>query len=339
MKPLFHSARLKLTVFYLAILFAFSLTITLSTRMLAQREFDNSDVAQRGAVHQLFLRLYSIPPPRTEDFNSIQHNQAAEVHDRLNRDVLLINLGALIIGGALSYWYAGRTLKPIEDAHEAQRRFVADASHELRTPLASLRLENEVFLRQKSFKPTEAKQLIESNLEEVQRLESLAGSLLLLTQYEQAELTLATVKITPIVADAVSQVTKVAEGKQVTFEQNMKAAKAIGNAESLTELLVILLDNAIKYGPEKGTVVIDSNKTDGHIAITVRDQGLGIADTDLPHIFERLYRGDKARTGSAGGYGLGLALAQEIAEANNATLSVRNATDGGAEFTLMLPSA
>src|SRR5580704_530965 len=106
MKPMFHSARLKLTMFYLAILLVFSLTITLSTRALAQHEFDDSDVAQRGAVHRLFLRLYSIPPPPTYQFNSMQQNQADEVRDRLNRDVLLINLGALMIGGVLSYWYA-----------------------------------------------------------------------------------------------------------------------------------------------------------------------------------------------------------------------------------------
>ena len=339
MRPMFHSARLKLTVFYLAILFAFCLTITLSTRLLAQHELDNSDVAQRGALHNLFLRLYSIPPPPTKDFSSMQDDQASVIRRRLNDDVILINFGALIIGGVLSYWYAGRTLRPIEDAHEAQRRFAADASHELRTPLANLKLENEVFLRQKSFKPKEAKELIESNLEEVQRLESLAGNLLSLTQYEQAELKLKPLDVKSLVADALDQVTKVAEAKKVTFEQNVTQAKVMGNAESLTELLVIVLDNAIKYGLAEGKVFITGVKTDGQYELGIRDQGQGIAEADLPHIFERLYRGDKARTGSAGGYGLGLALAQEIARANEATITASNVREGGALFSLVLTNA
>src|SRR5579864_8586248 len=152
MREMFHSARLKLTVFYLAVLLAFCLVITLSTRVLAEHEFSDSDVAQRGIVHQLFLRLYSIPPPPADEFNTLQSNQAVAVRNRLNRDVLLINLAALAIGGILSYWFAGLALKPIEDAHETQRRFAADASHELRTPLANMKLENEVFLHQKTFK-------------------------------------------------------------------------------------------------------------------------------------------------------------------------------------------
>jgi two-component system, OmpR family, sensor histidine kinase CiaH len=339
MKPMFHSARLKLTMFYLAILLVFSLTITLSTRGLAQHEFDDSDVAQRGAVHRLFLRLYSIPPPPTYQFNSMQQDQAAEVRDRLNRDVILINLAALIIGGVLSYWYAGRTLKPIEDAHEAQRRFAADASHELRTPLANLKLENEVFLRQKSFKPKEAKQLIESNLEEVQRLESLAVNLLSLTQYEQAELKLQTLDVKSLVTDAITQVAKLADAKKVTFEQDVASAHVLGNAESLTQLLVIVLDNALKYGPDKSKVFIDGAQNDGRYSLSIRDQGSGIALVDLPHIFDRLYRGDKARTSSTGGYGLGLALAREIARANEATITARNIKGSGARFTIILNAA
>ncbi len=130
---MFKSARVKLTLFYLAILLAFSLTLTLGTRILAGREFDNADTAQRGAVHRLFLHLYSIPPQPDSSFVNMQQGQADLVRQHLNDDVILINLGALVIGGLLSYWYADRTLRPIEAAHEAQKRFAADASHELRT--------------------------------------------------------------------------------------------------------------------------------------------------------------------------------------------------------------
>ena len=145
---IFHSARLKLTGFYLAIIVVFSLMPTLSIRTLAQLEFDHAGIAQRGVVHQLLGDIYSVPPNPDNDFLRFQSNQASTVRHHLNEDVILLNVLALVVGGALSYWYAGRALKPIEEAHEAQSRFSADASHELRTPLASLKLENEVFLHQ-----------------------------------------------------------------------------------------------------------------------------------------------------------------------------------------------
>ncbi len=108
---------------------------------------------------------------------------------------------------------------------------------------------------------------------------------------------------------------KLADAKGVTFARHITPKLVAGNAESLVQLLVIILDNAVKYGPAKGTVFLDGTTIDGHYALSIRDQGPGIAAADLPHIFERLYRGDKARTGGSGGYGLGLSLAQEIARA------------------------
>lgn len=337
---MFKSARVKLTLFYLTILLIFSLMLTLGTRALAEREYDNSNTAERGAVRDLFLHLYSIPPRPDSSFVNVQQNQAELVRQHLNDDVILINLAALVIGGLLSYWYAGRALRPIEEAHESQKRFASDASHELRTPLANLRLENEVFLRQKTFKPAEAKNLIQSNLEEVQRLESLAGNLLSLTQYEQAQLPLEPCDIKTILSQALHRVDRLAKAKATQFEQHVEGAKIVGHAESLEQLLVIVLDNAIKYGPAESTVAIAGEPRDGRYNLQVRDNGLGIDGTDLPHIFERLYRGDKARTGGSGGYGLGLALAAEIARANRASLTAANAAAGsGAVFTLSLPLA
>lgn len=334
---MFKSARIKLTLFYLAILLVFSLTLTLGTRMLAEREFDSSNFAQRNVVHRLFLRLYSIPPNPDSSFTDEQKTQTTRVRQQLNDDVIFINLAALVIGGILSYWYAGQALQPIEEAHKAQQRFASDASHELRTPLANMRLENEVFLRQKKFAESEAKKLIQSNLEEVQRLESLANNLLSLTQYGHASLPLAPVAIEGVFAQAQNQVAKFATTRQVKFDCKLAAAQVIGNTDSLEQLLVIVLDNAIKYGPKSGTIFIHGKRDDGHYRLTVRDEGDGIAPEDLPHIFERLYRGDKARTGGSGGYGLGLALAAEIARGNHASLSAANVPRSGAIFTLRIP--
>ena len=331
---IFRSARLKLTFFYLAVLLVMSLTLTLGTRALAEREYDNAGVGERGVVHRLLFGLYSVPPQPPSAFNQYQSNQDFIVHQHLDEYVIIINLAALILGGWLSYWYAGRTLKPIEAAHETQSRFAADASHELRTPLANLKVENEVFLRQKSFTPTEARQLIESNLEEVQRLESLAGNLLALTQYGQTLLRLTSVNVESVVETAKLQLDKLAKDKNISISTNIQPGKIVGHADSLMQLVAIVLENALKYGPASSKVYLEGGRQAGHYVLSVRDEGSGIALTDLPHIFERLYRGDKARSSKVGGYGLGLSLAREIAHANRGSIEADNYPSGGAVLTM-----
>jgi len=338
---MFESARLKLTLFYLAILLVFTLTLTVSFRVLFEHEYKRSNDAQRSSARALFLRGFYVPdePRPYNDFTNLQEDQAGLTRQRLNRDFVLINVVAVALGGLLSYWFAGRTLKPIEEAHHAQARFAADASHELRTPLTNLRLENEVFLRQKNFSEKEARELINSNLEEVQRLEGLSSNLLALTQYGNTPLKLKRVPVNNIVADAMKLKQRNAAGRKVSFKNEAASAAVLGHRDSLAEAVAILLDNAVKYGPEKGTVIIGGKRDDSHYVLWVQDEGPGIPEADLPHVFERLFRGDKARSSKVAGYGLGLSLAQIITKANNAELKVRNAPNGGACFMMRLPLA
>jgi signal transduction histidine kinase len=333
---IFHSARVKLTFFYLAVLVLFCLALTLGIRGLAEREFANAGMADRGVVRRMLFNLYSVPPEPPNDFNQYQSKQNDTVRRHLNEDVILINLAALAIGGWLSYWYAGRTLKPIEEAHATQARFASDASHELRTPLASLRVENEVFLRQKSFDKQEARKLIESNLEEVQRLESLANNLLALTQYgASSAIHLSPVSISAVVEAAVTHNQTIAAKKEVNITSDIASSNVLGDFDSLVQLIGIILDNAVKYGPKQGHVQIKGIKDANRYRLSVYDEGPGISDSDLPHIFERLYRGDKSRTGKVSGYGLGLSLAKELATTNRASIEANNYS-AGAVFTIVL---
>ncbi|HSW65984.1 MAG TPA: ATP-binding protein [Bacillota bacterium] len=340
---MFKSARVKLTLFYLAILLVFSFTLTFTFRILFEHEFGRSNTMERGEVKQIFMRgVYVLAPDQTPGysaFNDFQDSQASVVRQRLNNDLVIINIAALAIGGVISYWFAGRTLQPIEKAHRDQARFAADASHELRTPLTNIKLENEVFLRQKTFSEAEAREQIASNLEEVQRLEGLSTNLLALTQYGNTTLAVKSLPVKRVVQDAVKQSERVAHDRGVTVETNVTAATILGHHESLVQLLVILIDNAIKYGPEKGTVGIGGQAEDGHYLLWVEDQGPGIPEADMPRIFDRLYRGDKARSSKVGGYGLGLSLAQAIATANGAELRAENLPEGkGAVFIARLSS-
>jgi signal transduction histidine kinase len=338
---MFRSARVKLTVFYLAILLVFSLTLTTGIRIFAERELRASNDVQRTEIRDFTRSGLGLLLPHPEsDFEDVQRNQTDIARQHLNRDLVLLNMSALVVGGFLSYWFAGRTLAPIRRAHETQARFAADASHELRTPLANMSVENAVFLRQKKFTDAEARELIESNLEEVQRLESLSSNLLALTQYGQTELPMSDASVQDMVDDAANQSEKTLQTRQIKIAQKLECAKVHINAESVTRLLVILLDNAVKYGPANGTVYIAGARHGNSYVLTVRDEGAGIADKDLPHIFDRLYRGDSARTRTkASGYGLGLALAREIARANYAEITAYSHAHGGAVFSLELPLA
>lgn len=339
---MFHSARLKLTVFYLTILLCFSLLLTFGIRTLALHEYYQSDRAQLGEVYSLqknffdnSIETFILPAPRSQ-FANVQQDQYELVRQHLNDGILILNLCALVLGGFLSYWYAGRTLRPIVEAHDAQKRFASDASHELRTPLANMQMENEVFLRQKEFNEIEARALIASNLEEVQRLENLASNLLQLTQYEQTSLKLASVPVRTVVDNALAHAAPMLKARGVRIDKSIAGAHVHGERDSLERLLAIILDNAIKYGPEKGTVFITGTKSAAQYMLKVRDQGPGIASKDLPHIFDRLYRGDKSRNNKAEGYGLGLSLAKQIAAANQVSITASNAKTGGAEFTVGL---
>lgn len=335
---LFASARLKLTLFYLSIIFIFNLAVSLSVRVIAEQEYLRANYGLQSEVKEWGIRVWrltGVDDPIVA-LTDVQQAQAEIVRDHLNHALFWINVAALGIGGLLSYWFAGRALRPIEEAHEAQARFTADASHELRTPLTNMKLENEVFLRQKEFTQDEAREQLASNLEEIQRLERLSNNLLALHQYGNAALAREPVDMRHVTQTAVSQIKKVAQAKGVVIHEEIADAQVLAHFDSLVQLLDILLDNALKYAASGRQVTIEGAAQAGQYIVQVIDKGPGIAQKDLPRIFDRLYRGDKARTSSLGGYGLGLALAREIAEANGATISARNDPKGGARFTVAL---
>ncbi|MET1033349.1 MAG: HAMP domain-containing sensor histidine kinase [Candidatus Saccharimonadales bacterium] len=337
---MFRSARWKLTLFYLGIIVLLNLVVTLSVRVYAEHEFLRSNTAQRSEVRRWVVHFFDTSVPNRSDtaIQDIQEAEAAIVRQHLNQGLFVINMFALAIGGLLSYWFAGRTLRPIEEAHEGQARFTADASHELRTPLANMRLENEVFLRQKHFTEEEGRDQLKSNLEEVQRLERLSNNLLALHQYGQAALARTPVAVKKIVEDAVGQIKMAAAAKKVEVRTELDDGPILAHHESIVQLMDILLDNALKYAAKGGEILIrgQAQPRSGRYILAVHDKGPGLAAADIPHLFDRLYRGDKARSTKVAGYGLGLALGQEIAQANGATITARNNPDGGAAFEITL---
>ncbi|HXH27069.1 MAG TPA: HAMP domain-containing sensor histidine kinase, partial [Candidatus Acidoferrum sp.] len=244
----------------------------------------------------------------------------------------------LAVACAASYLLARHNLRPLEQAMEAQSRFTADASHELRTPLTTMRTEIEVALRNPALGKAEMRDLLHSNLEEVAKLKALSEGLLRLAQADGAAVQMARVSLAAVVKNASKQLAATAGAKHITIAENIKDVTVTGDQQSLSELLVILLDNAIKYSPEQTTVTITTLTQNKQALCTVADQGRGIKAADLPHIFDRFYRTDASRSKlSPGGYGLGLPIARKIIEAHRGSIEVKSAPGKGSTFTIKLP--
>jgi signal transduction histidine kinase len=235
-------------------------------------------------------------------------------------------------------------LSRLELSFSALRRFTADASHELKTPLAVLRADVERAMHPRTTKDDRMVALEES-LQEVTRMSDLVDSLLTLARADEGRFELATeeVRIEPLLHDVYETATILGETAGLSISMpSIDDAVVHGERTRLRQLLLNLVTNAIKYTPRGGKVEIASVlKAPGEIAITVRDTGIGISATDLPHIFDRFWRADRARSRAAerSGFGLGLAISQYIAHAHGGSLTAQSRLGRGTLFTLVLPVA
>ncbi len=329
---MFHSATLKLTGWYLLILMSISLIFSCTIYTVATGE-----VRDRLNDFQSRLEQPGIGPDMGENprlFSAFRQNQRETAEHNLFGTLVYVNILILLGGGILSYLLARRTLRQIEESHDAQSRFVSDVSHELRTPLAAMKAELEVALRDKKIPKNEMHELLESNLEEVNKLTLLSKTLLQLSKLDYTSLEMETFDFTVAVNDVIQRYDKNAQ--RITFSSPAKPINIFANRATIEELITILVDNALKYSPLKSSIQIKLARSGGkHLKFEITNGGKGISPEDLPHIFDRFYRADTSRT--TGGTGLGLSLAKKIVEMLEGELSVTSAVDRDTTFTVLLP--
>jgi signal transduction histidine kinase len=227
----------------------------------------------------------------------------------------------------------------LEDAFRRQRQFTADASHELRTPLTAVKGQVEVALTRPR-EPDAYREVLQNVNEEVDRLIRLVGSLLTLARADagQIPLTLEGVDVPDLVAAAVEQVRPGAQQRDIELVLAPGAPVALrADEDLLLQLLLNLLDNAIKYTPSGSRVTAGWSTDSTRVELWVRDTGAGITPEHLAHIFDRFYRVDQARSRAEGGAGLGLSICRWIAEAHGGSISVESTPGQGSTFTVRLP--
>lgn len=327
---MFHSATLKLTAWYLTILVAVSLVFSVIIYSTASREV-SVRIGDIRSVPDFSVQVDGIA------FHDFREAQIHKAEASLLSSLVISNLAIWLAGGVGSYYLARRTLRPIEEAHEAQSRFTSDASHELRTPLASMKTELEVALRDPALNKEEMRELLVSNLEEVDKLTKLSQNLLQLSRLEQENIQLERVVLREVISGVVARHGRKTGRVTITNPDKPYAVRA--NAASVEELLTILLDNALKYSPEDSPVTITLIKRRNMAGFQVSNEGKGIAPEVLPHIFDRFYRADTSRTGgNKRGYGLGLSLAKKLVELNRGELTASSGKNQLTTFRVFLPS-
>jgi len=336
---------LRLALSYLAIIMVLSASFSVIFYQTSSTGLHLQFTSTPTSEPRRVLILDSAQPLQTghdEALDSINSQLQRSIHDirkQLLQRLIMINAGVLATGVLFSFYLARKTLAPIEAAMEAQSRFSSDASHELRTPITALRVRNEVALYNPDLKLDDAKTIMQDSIDQAIKLEQISEGLLRLSQNGQM-LTKAPVTIEAVTNEAVRQLQEMAQAKDITIHQVMPNITVIADLQSLAQVLTILIDNAVKYSPKNSTIYIEGESEGRYALLRIRDHGPGIGSADLPHIFDRFYRADYARTKHGKhGYGLGLAIAQKLIEQNDGKITVTSVVGQGSTFTVRLPLA
>ena len=346
---MFYSARIKLTLWYLVIIMAVSGFFSLIAYRGFVKEigrgfhYSQYNKPQRRLLVQErngFLRIlpFTIYPEEIAPEEYWEIITLAKRRFALQLGIL--NGMILVIAGTAGYFLAGKTLRPIEVMVSEQKRFVADASHELRTPLTSMKTEVEVALRDKKLNLKEAKALLNSNLQEIDKMKEFTDYLLSLSRYEAngKELPFEKVNLADILEEAIFRNYAQANAKKIEIFTSVDEFKIKGNYVSLLELFSTLINNAIKYSKASSKIEISAAKNSKLAIVEVKDYGLGISENDIPHIFDRFYRADASRSKqNTEGFGLGLAIAKSIAEIHKGEIKVKSKVGKGTTFKVYLP--
>lgn len=334
----FNQARFKLAFYYSLILVAVSLFLSCiyyyqtagvinlhSTRINQRLEQDLPRQMRGPMIHAQVVR-----------------SELEAAREQILNQLVLINGFVFLLGAGASYFLSGVTLQPIKQSLEEQKQFVADAAHELKTPLTALKTSLEVSLMDKKLSK-KARQVLKDNLADIKSLAALTEGLLSLAKADnKTQQSFSKVSLIKVVKRAVDQVKALADHKLIKLEwkkpNDFKRGQDLvrGDQISLVKVLVILLDNAIKYSPEETTVKVKLEKSGKQFLVKVTDQGPGIPKREQKNIFKRFYQVEQARTKNGqGGYGLGLAVAKKIMEQHQGKIEVKSETGQGSQFQLI----
>ncbi|MBI4549000.1 MAG: ATP-binding protein, partial [Ignavibacteriae bacterium] len=227
----------------------------------------------------------------------------------------------------------------LDISFQQMKQFSADASHELRTPLTVMRSQLETAMNSRT-SVAEMKKIVANCLDETIRMTGIIENLLLLAKGDAGQITMKqeVVDLSSLVRQTYDESVILASQKEISVTlEEITSISILGDAERLRQMLLNLIDNSIKYTPECGRIHLSLSTDDGNAKIVVADTGIGIPENEIPRIFNRFYRVDRARSREMGGTGLGLSIAQWIVHAHGGNIRVESKLNEGSEFSVLLP--
>lgn len=344
----FKKTRLQLTLWYLIILMIVStiFSVIAYTSLNAELLRSARREQQKTIAEKLKINLPKpLPDPKDlprELVNPPLNNEIKQSYIN-SRNLLLLqlflaNLFILGLSSVSSYFLAGKTLKPIEEMIEDQKKFISNASHELRTPLTTLKTAIEVTLKMGPIPYDRIKEILKSNLEDVNNLESLTNNLLIIERFQRGQelKKFSKICLDELLKDCIERIKPKVEINKQKIISKICSVSMLGDKQSLIEMINNLLDNAIKYNLSNGKIFVDLYTKNKYKYLEIRDTGVGIEETDLPHIFERFYRADNSRSKTEiNGYGLGLSIVYQVVKQHQGKISVNSTVGKGTTFTII----
>jgi len=318
----FQRARVKLTLFYtivtMTIVFLFSMALYTS---LEQN------------LNQVINDSYGF----AQEKNIVYEKSIANIE----KHILIIDCVLLLVVVCSGYAIAGRTLQPIRENMESQKKFLADASHDLRTPLAIMKSESQVLLQSSSSKVSDYSEVVSSNIQEINKMTRLVDDLLIVARSESTNVGDAyeMIDLQKLLDAIIKKMVTQSNSKNITLTTNGSGSKTVkGNKNSLTRVFQNILQNAINYTPESGSITVKTHSQSGNHVVTITDTGVGISVSDLPHVFDRFYKAEHSRNDTSGS-GLGLSIAKQIIDAHGGTIAMKSAVGEGTVAIMEVPIA
>ena len=355
---IFIRAKLKLTIFYtifisvVVILFSIAIYFVYLDYLRGDfadeltEEIHYSNSLENGSENQDNIAQ----APRTPE--KISKNASR----RLGNIIFIVDGSIIAVSAFLGYALAGFTLKPIQSSQDVQRRFMSDASHELRTPLSIMKTGIEVELRNPA-NPAECKPILSSNLEEINRMSDIVENLLFILRADSGneDFKFEPLNLFQIISTVFQNVKPYADQKKVTLSMinqdisNTKEAKEkesvkkevdiliTGDSNKLKQAFYNIFKNAVDYSKTGGQIFLSVIKQPRCVQIEITDNGIGIPQEELPHVFERFYRSSNISGTYDNGSGLGLAITKEIIEKHNGDIKIESSSGNWTKVTISLP--
>ncbi len=335
---MFKKTYLKLAGFYLLVLAVISFVFSVNIYQLSVDEIEND-----LKLHSSRLDRFNMPNYAKSAFLQEANNQYIEAKGRILLRLTVVNLFVIAVGGLLSYYLARWTLRPIENTHRSLERFTADASHELRTPIAAMQTETEVTLMNPQLTLEEAKDQLESNLEELHKLTGLTDMLLQVARYNEYEaMSFELIDLRDLIDGALNKIDAMAKNKniKIIYKKSSDAIMVNVDPASIEQAIIIILENAIKYSTKGKQVTVNTRVSGQEAVVEIKDNGKGISKENMKHIFDRFYRADVSRSKEGQkGYGLGLSIAKSILSKNEGSICVDSVEGVGSSFKVILKKA